>query len=148
MVFACSLLYIRTECGAWPRGLRGRVWMNGTCCLMGRWPSVPDSCPAGTVLSLGGVQATSWEDTRLDSGVRRASWRRGKGKRRDLKGRAGLHRGSSHVFWAKELTHAKSCKQNMTGLTQSEDRYKEARRWKVKPERTTSLPPFPGLNRL
>ena len=100
------------------------------------------------MLSLVGVQATPRKDTQPDDGVRRASWRRWKGKRRDPKGQAGLHKGSSHVFRAEELTHAKSCKQDMTGLTQSQDRYKEGRRWKVKLERTTSLPPFSGLYRL
>ena len=63
------------------------------------------------MLSLVGVQATPRKDTQPDDGVRRASWRRWKGKRRDPKGQAGLHKGSSHVFGAEELTHAKSCKQ-------------------------------------
>lgn len=68
MVFACSLLYIRTECGAWPRGLRGRVWMNGTCCLMGRWPASAGQLSSRHSAVTGGVQATSWEDTWLTAG--------------------------------------------------------------------------------
>lgn len=85
--------------------------------------SAPDSCPVGTVLSLVGVQ------TPLDGGVREAFLKEVEGKRRDLKGRAGLYKASSSVFWAEELTHAKSYKQDMSGLKQSQDRYKEGWRW-------------------
>ena len=81
------------------------------------------------MLSLVGVQATLREDTPLDGGVREAFLEEVEGKRRELKGRAGLYKASSSVFWAEELTHAKSYKQDMSGLKQSQDRYKEGQRW-------------------